>query len=265
VHEVITVALESRVVLQSDEHVEVTGRPATHPGLALARDAQLLAIVDSRRDGERDVPVLALAALAATPRAYLVDGLAGAAAARAGRHVHEATEHRLLDLAHLATPVALLARGDGRARLRAVAAAALARLEARDLDPAIAPAHGVDELDLELHPKIGATHRPALAAARLAAEERVEQVVDAEADGAIGAPEHVVPLAALRVREDLVRLGHFAEAERCLLGLIHVRVVLARELPVRAADLVFRRFARDPKDGVVIGAGHQLIIGAGRG
>src|SRR5207244_8555849 len=54
---------------------------------------------------------------------------------------------------------------------------------------AVAPAHGVDELDLELHPEVRAAHRSALATARLAAEERVEQVVDPEPDRAVGAAE----------------------------------------------------------------------------
>jgi len=160
-------------------------------------------------------------------------------------------------LTHLATAAALLARGDRRARLGAVAVAPVARLETRDLDPALAAAHGVDELDLQLHPQVGAAHRATLATARLAAEKGVEEIVDPEPDRAVGAPEHVVALTALRIGEHLVRLGHLAEADGRLVRLVHVGVVLARELAVCAADLVFRRFAGDTEDRVVIDASHD--------
>jgi len=257
VHEVVALALEPRVLLQPDEDVEVARRTAAHPGLALPGDAELLAVIDARWDREGDVALLALAALAAAARAHLVDGLPRPAAARAGRDVDEPAEHRLLDLTHLAPATALLAGRDGRARLGAVAAAPLALLEPRDLDAAIAAADRVDELDLELHAKVGAAHRTALAPTHLAAEERVEEVVDAEADGAISAAEHVVALPALRVGQDLVGLGHLAEAHGRFVRLVHVGVVLARELAIRAADLVFRRFARDPEDRVVIDSSHD--------
>src|SRR5258708_4660514 len=156
-----------------------------------------------------------------------------------------------------AAALARRAGRDGRPRLRAVTAAALARLEARDLDRALAAADRVDELDLQLHAQVGAAHRAALAAAGLASEERVEEVIDAEARSPVGAAEHVVALAALRVGEHLVRLGHLAEPRRGVVALVVVGVVLARELAVRAADLILGRLARDPQDGVVIGTGHQ--------
>src|SRR5258708_538722 len=99
VDEVVALALEARMFLEADEDVEVARWAAAHPGLALARDAKLLAVVDAGRDVEREVALLALATLAAAPRAHLVDRLPRAAAARARGHVHEAAEHRLLDLA----------------------------------------------------------------------------------------------------------------------------------------------------------------------
>src|SRR5438105_10884764 len=256
VDEIVALAPEARVVLEANQDVEVARRAGTGAGLALAGDAELLAVVDAGGDRQHDVALLALAALTPAPGAQLVDRLPRAAAPRAGGHVDEPAEHRLLDLAHLAPTLALLARGDRRARLGAVAAAALAGLEPRDLDPPLASPHRVDELDLELHAQIRAAHRSALTTTRLATEEGVEQVVDPEPDGPVAGAEHVVALPPLRVGQHLVGLGHLAEPRGRLIGLVDVRVVLARELAVRAADLVLGRLTGDAQDGVVIAAGH---------
>src|SRR5205814_288624 len=168
VDQVVSLAPEARVVLEANEHVQIAGRAAARARLALARDAELLAVVDACGDRQRDVALLAFAALTSAPGAQLVHGLPGAAAPRTGGDVHEPAEHRLLDLAHLAPPLALLARGHRRAWLGAVAAAALAGLEPRHLDPPLAAAHRVDELDLELHAQVRAAHRAPLAATHLA-------------------------------------------------------------------------------------------------
>src|SRR5437867_4477000 len=95
VHEIVAFATEEVVLLQADEDVEVAGRSAAHARLALAGDAELLAVVDAGRDGQSDLAVLALTAFASAVSALLIDGLPGAAAARAGGDVHEAAEHRL--------------------------------------------------------------------------------------------------------------------------------------------------------------------------
>src|SRR5205809_4580812 len=132
----------------------------------------MLTDVDTRRDGETDFAVLALAALAAALRALLVHGLAGPAAARAGRYVHESPKHRLLHLSDLAATVAGRAGRGRRAWLGAVPMAALAGLEPRHRDDALAALDGVEQVDLDLHPEVGAAHRAArLAAAQVAAEE----------------------------------------------------------------------------------------------
>ena len=77
--------------------------------------------------------------------------------------------------------------------------------------------------------------------------ERAEVGARGAAGGAAGAarervhPAAVVPLALLRVRQDVVGLGDLLEL---LLGprlLVRVRVVLARELAVRLLDLLRRR------------------------
>src|SRR5207248_1948532 len=98
VDEVVIVALERLVVLDADEHIEIAGGATAHAGLAVAGDAKLLAVVDARRDGQRDLAILALAPFAAAARADLVDSLAGAAAPRTGGDVDKPAEDRLLHL-----------------------------------------------------------------------------------------------------------------------------------------------------------------------
>src|SRR6266850_3592760 len=259
VDQVVAFAPEQVVVLDADEDIEVARWSAAQARLTLTRDAQLLAVVDARRERELELFVAALAALAAALGADLVDRLARAAAARAGRDVHEAAEDRLLHLPDLAAAVAGAAGGDLRAGLGAAALAVGARLETRDTDGALAALHRVDELDLDLHPEVRAAHRAArLAAPELGAEERLEQVADAEvAQAALGVPEHVVALPALGIRQDLVGLGDLVELLRGVRGLVHVRVVLPGELPVGAADLLLRRVPLEAQKGVVIGGGRH--------
>src|SRR5205807_6626183 len=71
----------------------------------------------------------------------------------------------------------------------------------------------------------------------------------------------VVLAALLRIAEHVVGLLHALEA---LLGLVvagvAVRVVLARQLPVRLLDLVLGRVLRDPQRLVVVGAGRHLAV-----
>src|SRR6185503_20022170 len=204
--------------------------------------------------------VTALATLAAASRAQRIDCLARAATPWARRHVHKASEHRLLDLTHLAAPIAGAAGRDLGAGLRAAALAALARLEPRDADRARAALHRVDELDLDLHAQVGAAHRsPRLAPAELATKERLEEIADAEVSETLTVAEHVVALAPLRVGKHLVRLGDRLEALAPIGGLARVGVVLAREPPVRAADLIRRLGARHAQQLVVVDAGpsHQ--------
>src|SRR6185369_10662822 len=164
-HQVVALAPEERVLLEPDEDVEVARRAAAHARLALAGDTKLLPVVDARRDGETDLAILALATLAAA--------------------------------------VAGPARGGGRSRFRAAPLAALAGLETRHGDHALAALDGVEEVDLDLHSQVRAAHRAArLPTAQVPAEERLEEIADPEiADPAGRRAEHVVALAALRIGE----------------------------------------------------------------
>ena len=107
--------------------------------------------------------------------------------------------------------------------------------------------------------------RALLAAAEAAAEERLEDVVDAGETAAaaegiaahpaaalVGGAVGVVLLAALRVAQHFIRQLHFLEA---LVGTgvaVDIRVVLARPLAVRLLDLVGRRLAADAQDFVQV-------------
>src|SRR2546426_411707 len=163
---------------------------------ALAADADHLAVLRAR--GDRD-PVLGAFAPAASPAArgpLFADSLPRPTAARAGRDVDEAPEDRLLYLPHLATAIAGRARRGRRPRLRTVPVAAFAGLEARHRDDSLAALDGVQQLDLDLHPQIGAPHRAAgLAPAEVPAEKRLEEIADPEvAEPAGRRAEHVVTL-----------------------------------------------------------------------
>ena len=169
----------------------------------------------------------------------------------------------MLDLANLPASVAGRAGGDGGARFGARAAAAIAGLQARHGDDALAPLHRVEELDLDLHAQVRPAHRAAwLPPAEVPAEERLEEIADPEVAEAPGrGAEHVVALSPLRVGQHLVRLGDRLEALRGVRCAVHVRVVLPRELPVGAPDLLVRRRARDAEENVVVGRrGHLLSL-----
>src|SRR5439155_12028023 len=140
--------------------------------------------------------------------------------------------------------------------------------ENRDSYVAHAALDDVEEVNLDLHPQVRPAHRTArLAAAKVTAEEGLEQIADPEiAEAAGGRTEHVVALPALRVGEDLVGLGDRLEPLGRVGRAVHVRVVLASQLPVGAADLLVRRRARDAEESVVIGLRcHLLSLSGGDG
>src|SRR4029450_7993164 len=88
------------------------------------------------------------------------------------------------------------------------------------------------------------------------AEVEGEPAPGLEARPPVGRAPGVVLLALLRVGENVVRRLDLLEA---LLGIlvagVRVRVVLARELPVRLLDLVLRRALGDAQDLVEVPSG----------
>src|ERR1700704_7101442 len=78
------VTLEERMRGEREKNIEVAARPASHPGLALAREADAGAVLDTRRDVDRQHALARDTAGARTGRARTVDHLATALASRAG-------------------------------------------------------------------------------------------------------------------------------------------------------------------------------------
>src|SRR5262249_46996840 len=148
------------VLVHADHHVQVAGRAACEPRLALARDLDLAPGVDARGDLEQTLVLADHRALAAAVLALAGDHLAGAAAAPAGaRHAEEALLER-----HLAVAVALAAAGRRRPGSGAAARAGRARLRTRDLDVRLGAEDGFLERQLEVVAQVGAAPGAAAAA-----------------------------------------------------------------------------------------------------
>ena len=170
----------------------------------------------------------------------------------------------------LAGAVAPRAHGWRAAVGRAGTGAGLAALLAGDLDCRLHALRRFPERDFEVVAQIGAALRTAAAAraAKQVAEaedvaEAAEDVFEAGEDGGIESAagrrcyarvaEAIVGGALVGIGEDGVRLGAFLEA---LFGLVitgvAIRVVLQRELAIRALDLALACRALDREDLVVI-------------
>ena len=230
-----------------------------------------MTLVDARGDRHAEGPLALGAAVALAGMARRLDDLAFAAALRAGTHVDHLAEHRLADAADLAATLALRARHRIGPGLGAVAVAGLAGLQDPELDLLLGPLDRLLEGDPQVVAEVRARLRPPAPrrpGAGPAAEERIEDVGEAaeplEPGAATGAavhpgpPEHVVPLAALGIAEDLVGLVDLLEPLLRLRFGVDVRVPLLGELAEGALDLGIGRAALDAEHLVVVvfGGGH---------
>jgi hypothetical protein len=264
------VALEPRVGLDLDHHVEVAGRAALGPAHPAVADAQRLAVVDARRDADLERALLLHRAGARAGGARLGDHLAGALAARAGRLDRE----EALAVDHLAVAAAGLAVLRLGARGRTAAAAVLAGVAAGDGDLALAAGDRLGERDADPDLEVGASLGSAAAAAAEPAEQVAEHVAEPGEDlvralepAAEALPPWrvvtvlVVELALAVVAQHLERLGRLLEP---LLGLlvarVAVRVVLHRHLAVRPLDVRRRCAALDAQNLVIVAfCGHRRV------
>ena len=238
-------------------HVEVAGRAAARAGLALAGEPDPRPVLDPGRD----VDLVALGLLgqagAAAGRAGVLDDLAGAAALRAGL----ADREEALALGVDAAAFAARAGDRAGARFGAAAVAGRAALGLRHGDADLGAVDRLVEAEADLGFEVAAAHllrlRPAAAAA--AAEEVGEDVAEVDAaEAAAGTagpngppppgppppkppniPPGVVLLALLGIGERVVGALDLLELllRRRVVG-VAVRVVLARQLPVRLLDLL---------------------------
>src|SRR6266508_248530 len=251
---------------------EVARGTAVLPGLALALEADLRAVLDAGLDlhGVRLDAALASGAVALRTR-LLDDGPVAAAARTRLRQREEPLALRL----HAAT-VALGTDHRRRAGLRTGAAAFAACGRQLDRNPDLGAPERVLEGELHLDRDVVAANRltacarpPAGPAAEDAAEQ-VAEIADVEpaevevdvlparpGTAAVRRAEAVVLLALRVVREHVVGGLHLLEAllRRGVAG-VSVRVVLARELAIRLLDLVLRGALRNT-EGLVEGLSHR--------
>src|SRR5687767_6020392 len=224
-HDVVAVTHEARVAPHVDLHVDVARPPAEGACVALAREADPLAVVDPSGDVDVQLTLLGHPPGACAVRARGLDDLAGASATRATLRPDELAEDGARDRLQPAEPLAGRAgrrRGSGGgARSGADGAAD----DDREGHAAANALRRLDELHLDLGEHVGAARRsPARPAAEATEEvvpeegrEEVGEVPEVE----LGRPETtgsealvtvtVVELSRLRLREHLVRLRSLAK------------------------------------------------------
>src|SRR5262249_38923301 len=160
------------VGFHANADVDVSRPPAELAGMALAADADLLAVVDPRRDLHLELALLERAPGALALGARRRDDLAGAGALRARGRANELTEHAPGDLLDAAGAAAVRTGDRRRSRLGAAPGATTARDGDSERDVARHATRGVDELDLDLRSDVGAARPSRRAAAeQVVAEE----------------------------------------------------------------------------------------------
>jgi len=180
----------------------------------------------------------------------------------------------LLRATDLTGAVTLRAPDGFGARLRAGAVAGWAQLLPDDLDLFLRPENRLLESNLQVVAQIRTSGRAPLrggaAHPAKATEELLEDVVEAREAGSTesaGAPREslgarvavsVIRGAAISIAKDFVRFVDLLEAFLGIGRLVYVRVILARQAPVRAFDGVIVRIARHAQHFVVIALAHNL-------
>src|SRR5258708_3253186 len=261
--QIVPVALEDPVGLEVDHSVEIARRTAIHAGLALAGQADAIALIDARGNLHRQGLVLLDAPGAAAGRAGVGHHLAGAVAG--GTRLLDREE--ALRQPHRPRAVAGVAGLGLRAGLRAGALAGLARFHRGDADLGRGAPRGLLEGDLQVVAQVGAAEDGGTAAALAAAENVAEDVAEGFREAAEpflpGTRAHlriyprvaigVVGAALLGVTEALV--GFLRLLQLLLPALpvrIPIRMVLHRELPVRLLDLLL--------GGVLVQSDHFIVV-----
>ena len=181
--DVVALAHEPRVGLHAHEHVDVAGAAAERAGVALAGDADALAVVDAGR--HLDLRARARSSVRPAPshawHGCSIDD-AAAAAVRARLRADELAEDAARDLLQVAAAVAARAARRLRARLDAVAAADRAgdRELERHAATVIPRAASTRSISISGADVGAALRRPpdARAAEEVVAEERGEEVAE---------------------------------------------------------------------------------------
>ena len=174
--QVVVVALEHRVLLEVNLHVEVAGRAAVDAVFAFAGEPDAIALVDAGRNLDRQRLVLLDASDAVAAVAGVGDEAAGAVALGAGLlDREEALLH-----AHLAVTAAGRAGLRLRARFGAGAVAGLAVFHGRDADLGFRAVCRLLERDFQVVAQVGAAIDvgTAATATAAAAEDVAEDVAE---------------------------------------------------------------------------------------
>ena len=246
-------ASEDVVLAHAHQHVEIARGTAVEPAGALAADAELHPVLDSRGDLDAQQSLGPASPFPAALSAWGAVQLAGAVALGTGLgHRQEAVV-----ASDLAGAAAHVAGFQAAARLDPGPGACLAALEPRDLDLRLQAGGGVLEGDLQLVLQVLAARGPRSAPAAAAGEEVLEDVLEERS-------EAVEVRALVGVGQDRVRLVHLFEP---LLGLfvaaITVGVELHRELAVRLRELGLAGGARDAEDLVVVARQRSQLSSSG--
>ncbi len=273
---------EKLVGLDGNDDLQVPGRSAVAPGVALSPEGNDLPVVDARRDGDlHGLPLPGLSGAAAA-LAGGGDDLPLAAALGAGPGGGEDPHGGLAALLYGAGAAAARTGLRTGARGRAGALAGLALLHPLQGHLLLAPESRLLKGDGQSHaqavPPLGAGPGPG-PAAEASPEEAAEDVpqvpevkapvkpaaVAAVLSGVAGVhsgeTELVVPGALAGVAEDLVGLVDLLEAPLgALVAGVHVRVVLLGQLPVSLFDFRVRGGLLNAQDLVVVSLvfGHSL-------
>ena len=276
--QVVAVALEELVGGDAHGDDEVAGRRTLHACLAEAVDAQLLAVANALGNLHRDTLAVGHAALTLALGTRVVDDRAGAVAGGTGaRRLHVAQEG-VLHGDDAPGAVTLLA-GHFLAVLAQTRAVAIgARRQAVVNDLLLLAGRRLFQRDADAHAHVAAVLAHLAAACGRAAEEggediahaaeaATEQVLEIDADAAVGAAaarragnraKAVVLGLLLGVGQHVVGLVQLLELVFGIRCLVHVRVQLPRPVAKCFLDLGFGGVAGDAEDFVeVLSCGHD--------
>src|SRR6266851_6026529 len=176
--EIGTLALEEGMRREGEENIEIAGRAAAGPGLALACEPDAGSVLHAGRNIDRQGPLACDAPRARARRAWIVDHLTSALAARTGSLQCE-EPLSMPDAALSATDRTSLGSGTG---LCARARARFARHRSRNANLRRLAGIGLLQPDLHVVAQIGTTLAAGARAPSGHAEDALEQVREGRAE-----------------------------------------------------------------------------------
>ncbi len=267
--QVVILTVEVGILVHQHLHHQIAPRSSVKAGLTLFRNAHAHAAADARRN--RNLNLLAAGGItaAAAGGALILDDLSAAAAIRAGLHVADGAEERLLRINHLSLAAALRAHLRARSRLGAGPAAGGAGVLQIQGQRLGRPEYRLHEADPHARADAGSLHRSARIASGSSASEQVPENISehvaevcavkiestaAEAAGSVksGMPELVILPALLGIAQNGIGLRGLLELCRGLLPRIDVRMVFLGQLPVGLLDFLFCRAFADAQNLIII-------------